>query len=62
MTHHCMNVAKGVMIGLVIGGIAGMTTAFIAKPKHKRFKKKTAHALGTIGCLMQSIADYTCCH
>jgi len=61
MARHCMNVIKGVIVGLAIGGVAGMTTAMIVKPKHKRFKRRTAHALDTIGCLMQTIADYTYC-
>ena len=61
MARHCMNVVKGIMVGLTIGGIAGMITAAVIKPKHKRFKRRTAHALDTIGCLMQNVADYTCC-
>ena len=62
MVRHCMNIVKGSVVGLAIGGIAGIVIATVAKPTHKRFKKRTAHALDTLACLMQNIADYTYCH
>lgn len=55
-----MNVFKGVMTGIVIGGAAGMVAMSALKPnKKKMIKKKTANAIDTVGAIMQNIADCT---
>lgn len=59
MASNFMNVTKGVLTGMAIGGAAGVALACnMRKPTKRVIKKKTAAAMDTMGSIMQSIADY----
>ena len=59
MSSSFMNVTKGVLTGMAIGGAAGVALACnMKKPTKRAIKKKTATAMDTISSIMQSIADY----
>ena len=53
-----MNIAKGIITGVVIGGTAAAVIAKSSKPKKSKFRRTAVHALDTMGTIMQSMADY----
>lgn len=60
MMKSTVNIFKGVVTGLVIGGALSAVAVGAMKPSKKRMvKKKTAHAIDTVSAIMQNIADYT---
>ncbi len=55
-----MKVTKGVMAGMAVGAVVGMTTVGMIKSKPKNnFKKKAQKSLEAIGSVIQSVADIT---
>lgn len=59
MTKQIMNVTKGVLTGMVIGGTAGVALACsMKKPVKKSVRRTAASAMDTVGMIMQSIADF----
>ena len=60
MTRHVMNITKGVLTGMVIGGTAGVALACsVKKPVKRSFKRTAASAMDTMGAIMQNLADFT---
>ncbi len=55
-----MKVTKGVVAGMAVGAVVGMTTVGMlkSKPKHN-FKKKAQKSLEAISSVIQSVADIT---
>ena len=60
MTNQVTKIAKGVIIGSVIGGTAGIALACtMKKPAKSSFRRTAASAMDTIGAIMQNLADIT---
>lgn len=60
MSHnHAMNITKGVVAGLVIGGTVGMAVAGTIRPKKSKMRKNAGRALDAVGAIIQSAADFT---
>lgn len=60
MTRQVMSITKGVLTGMAIGGVAGVTFACaVKKPAHKSFRRTAISAMDTVGAIMQNIADFT---
>ena len=58
MSKQVMNVTKGVITGMVIGGTAGIAlTCTMKKPVRKTVRHTAVSAMDTIGMIMQGIAD-----
>ena len=56
MAKNTMNVIKGVGAGLAAGIAAGFAGATMLRD-NKRFKKKTAKAISTVGDLIEGVKD-----
>lgn len=55
-----MNVAKGVLGGMAVGGVAGIALAMaVRKPARRGIRRRAASAMDTVGAIMQSVADLT---
>lgn len=60
MSKQLMNITKGVITGMVIGGTAGVALACtMKKPAHRTFRRTAISAIDTVGAIMQNIADFT---
>lgn len=60
MTRHVMNITKGVLTGMVIGGTAGVALACsMKKPARRSIKRTAVSAMDTVGAIMQNIAEMT---
>lgn len=60
MSKQVMNVTKGVLTGMAIGGAAGIALACTMKKPARRSVRRTAlSAMDTVGAIMQGIADFT---
>lgn len=58
MTNSKMNVTKGVVAGMVIGGTAGIALACaLKKPGRNSFKTTALSAMETVGAVMQNLAE-----
>lgn len=58
MSRNTMNVTKGIITGLIVGGTVGMIAAS-AHPKKSRAKRNAGKALDALGAIIQSAADFT---
>jgi len=60
MTRQIVNVTKGVLTGMIIGGTAGVALACsMKKPARKSIRRTAVSAMDTVGAIMQNIADFT---
>ena len=60
MNNQMTRIAKGVIIGSVIGGTAGIALACtVKKPAHSSFRRTAASAMDAVGVIMQNLADIT---
>ena len=60
MTKQIMNVAKGVITGMVIGGAAGFAIAASSRhPVRRSIRHSAIAAMDTVGTIMQAVADIT---
>lgn len=52
--------AKGVVTGMLIGSVIGMTTAiFMRRPKQSKLQRTVHRTFCTLSTVMQSICDLT---
>ena len=60
MSKQLMNVTKGVITGMVIGGAAGFAIAATNRhPVRRSIRHSAIAAMDTVGTVMQAIADIT---